>query len=80
MNNKQSILKFHFSDFSVKDLHKKINEAKRLGATNYDIVANVQSHGSLSSNYIEFYRILTKEELIQNEIDSLTKKIELLKK
>lgn len=77
---KEILSKFHFSDFSIKDLKKAINQAQKLGATDYDVVVNQQSYTSIGNNYLQFYRYPTKEEVIEKEIKELNSKIETLKK
>jgi len=71
--------KFHFGDFSIKELQRNLNIAKKLGATEYDIVVNHPNGSHIGNNFIQFYKHLTTEEVIQSEIQELNKKIDALK-
>jgi len=80
MDVKEIISKFHFSDFSIKDLKRELSKAQKKGATHYDVVVKSHSTISLSENFIQFFRIRENEEIINDEIKLLEMKIEALKK
>ena len=71
--------KFHFGDFSIKELQRNLNIAKKLGANEYDVVVNPPSGSHIGNNFIQFYKYLTTEEVVENEIGELNKKINALK-
>ena len=69
----------YFENYTTKEFKRKIEEAEKLGATNFRLIRRLDQENNFVGYSFQFFMIESEKDLISKEIKELESKISELK-